>query len=150
VFALLRRPNKQKWITYFKEQAAQISAKISTFNKIQIKAVGMINDISSKTSFNLINMKGNENEVNLKKIESIIGAIMGEADFLKIISEFLTNINEEFKQNLTVESITNLQDNMGVIFEQWYSENGFSTTDSDDQIINMYDETESYFEYPSE
>jgi hypothetical protein len=150
VLALLRRPNKQKWATYFKEQADLISAKVTVFNKLQIKAMAMITDISSKTSFNIINMKGNENEVNLKKIESIIEAMMGESDFSKIISEFQANINDEFKRNLTVESITNLQDNMAVIFEQWYSENGFSMSDSDDQIVEIYDETDSYFIYPNE
>jgi hypothetical protein len=149
IFSLIKHSDNQKSSDYFKGQASLISSKVSSFNKLQTKALSMIAELSSKTSFGLINIKGNDNEINQKKIRTIIETLIEESDFLKIVSEFLDNLKEEFKKSLTVESATNLQDNMSIILEQWYSENGFSASD-DGQIAELYEKEEAYFSYPKD
>ncbi|WP_010256929.1 hypothetical protein [Treponema primitia] len=150
LFSIQKRQNNARWSDYFKEQADLVSVKIIDFNKIKVKAMGMIVEISSKTSFNILNLKGNENEINQKKLESAIEVLIESSEFIKVISDFPANIKEEFRKSLTVESVTNLQDNMSIILEQWYSENGYPMSSDDSILAELHDKTDFYFAYPKE
>jgi hypothetical protein len=148
LFAHIKRDGNQKWSKFFKAEAALINDKMINFNKIQTKAKGMIADISEKTSFNLLNLKGGENTTNQNKLRNAIDALLSASDFSELASTFITNTKYEFKKSLSVESITTLEDTMPLILETWYRENGFTFSENDDADQVAEEDFENYFSYP--
>jgi hypothetical protein len=143
LFGLQKRVNNQKWTDYFREQATQLAAKVADFNQKEQKAKKWIMDSTGK------NLGFWGDETVQKKLKSAIDTLLEVSDFTKLVSGFLTNIKAEFQKSFTVESITQLQENMAVILEQWYNENGYVLSDGEEIIAEPRNANEVYFVYPS-
>ena len=69
------------------------------------------------------NITGNEAEQ--EKLKSAVKVLLNACDFEKYIADFSAAVKEEFRKSLTVESVVSLQENMLMIINKWYRENGF-------------------------
>jgi hypothetical protein len=109
-------------------------------------------DAASKAidSKHIANLSGNEAEQ--EKLKSAIKVLIQSCDFDKYSADFITAIKNEFKKGLTVESAVSLQENMLIIINKWYRENGFEVYDdgSDgfelDKPLPVSDDL--FFKYP--
>jgi hypothetical protein len=134
LFSIHRRFENKSWLDYFKEISIPVSVKITTFNKTRMNVLKKIAD--------------NANNQNILK--GAVEALFTASDFSLIVSDFIAGIKAEFKKSLTVESITNLQDNMQLILEQWYIENSFALSENDDASQAEDEGFGNYFTYPEE
>jgi hypothetical protein len=146
LFHKQKRANNQRWSDYFKEQSESLAQKIRGFNQVEKKAGAKIAEISAKNPFDIFNKKG-DNEANQKILASAIEALLIASDLNVMLTDFLANLKAEFKQSLTVESVTDLMDTMSLSLEGWYAENDFAPADSDDDVETL-NKQDDYFAYP--
>jgi hypothetical protein len=96
------------------------------------------------------NISGNEAEQ--EKLKSAVKVLLQACDFSKYSSDFFAAVKDEFKKSLTVESVVSLQENMMLVINRWYRENGFEleSAASDDMEIDVrYAEKDrEFFQYP--
>jgi hypothetical protein len=150
LFRIQKRANDKRWSDYFKEQSELLAKKIAGFNQIEKKVGAKILEISAKNPFDIFNKKG-DNEANQKMLVSAIEALLIASDLNVMLADFLANFKAEFKQSLTVESVTDLMDNMSVILEGWYAENGYENSGNDDaSSVEAWNAKDEYFAYPVE
>jgi hypothetical protein len=96
------------------------------------------------------NLSGNEAEQ--EKLKSAIKVLLQSCEFSKYSADFFSAIKDEFKKSLTVESVVSLQENMMLIINNWYKENGFETSYTTDELepdVKIADDSKEYFDYPA-
>ncbi|GHV52250.1 hypothetical protein AGMMS49579_09220 [Spirochaetia bacterium] len=134
LFSIHKRLENKSWLEYFKEISIPISAKINNFNKTRMNVLKKIS----------------ENANNPNVLKGTVEALFTASNFSVIASDFTEGIKAEFKRTLTVESITNLQDNLPLILEQWYIENEITFSENDDAEQAAEEVFGNYFTYPEE
>jgi hypothetical protein len=109
-------------------------------------------DVAGKAidSKHIANLSGNEAEQ--EKLKSAIKVLIQSCDFDKYIADFITAIKNEFKKGLTVESAVSLQENMLIIINKWYRENGFEVYDDSSEGFELDKPSpvsdDLFFKYP--
>jgi hypothetical protein len=91
-------------------------------------------------------------EADQEKLKIAVKVLLQACDFSKHSGDFFAAVKEEFKKSLTVESVINLQENMMLIINKWYSENGFRVSEDlmDDSFVVRNEAEEIFFTYPGE
>jgi hypothetical protein len=112
----------------------------------ELSPVGAIGNLAGKAIGENVKLAGNTAEQ--EKLKSVIKVLLQSCDMVKVMSEFFDAIKKEFKKNLTVESVVSLQENMLLIINNWYLQNGFRfsaesgndslVTDKEDQVFFVY------------
>jgi hypothetical protein len=134
LFGVHKRLENKSWLDYFREVSIPVSAKINNFNKTRMNVLKKIAD----------------NAANQNILKGAVEVLFTASDFSVIISDFTEGIKAEFKKSLTVESITNLQDNLQLILEKWYIENSFALSENADTGQAAEEGFGNYFTYPEE
>jgi uncharacterized protein YjbJ (UPF0337 family) len=98
----------------------------------------------------IANLSGNKAEQ--EKLKSAMKVLLQSCDFDKYSADFIAAIKDEFKKGLTVESAVSLQENMLIIINKWYKENGFEVYDEGlenfESDVSLIVAEDSFFKYP--
>jgi hypothetical protein len=153
IFMVQPHLNDKTWEAYFKEQSLLLADKIRTFNAIQSRVKKSIAELTGKPGFNPRNlMKSNEPDTSQEKLKTAVEVLYKSCGFTAYITGFFDNLKKEFRENLSVESLVNRQDDMNMILDKWYMDNGFEIpaySDSSETIQRKNQEV-IFFEYPAE
>jgi hypothetical protein len=70
------------------------------------------------------------NKAEQEKLKNSVKALLQACYFLEYSNDFFAAVKTEFKKSLTVESLVSLQENMILVINKWYRENGFEIQES--------------------
>jgi hypothetical protein len=94
------------------------------------------------------------NEAEQEKLKSANKVLLQSSNIGKYTSDFFAALKNEFRKNLTVESVVGLQERMKSIFDKWYSANGFPVfeekVEETGRELVLTKQSDIFFTYPNE